>query len=139
MTEIIGNLWSHPADYRVVPTNGTLAGERLVMGAGVARQARDRFPGVDRKLGDYVARWGNRVFILQQERLVTFPTKHDWRDASCPALIRRSAGQLVELADKYDLRSVALPRVGCGLGGLRWSDVRTVLASLLDDRFVICS
>jgi hypothetical protein len=53
-------------------------------------------------------------------------------------LIKRSAGELVLLADKYPgyLR-ICLPRPGCGNGQLEWRDVKQVIRPILDDRFVV--
>jgi len=52
-------------------------------------------------------------------------------------LIRQSARQLVEMADKFGWGSVVLPRPGCGNGGLDWDDVRPILEAILDDRFTV--
>lgn len=50
--------------------------------------------------------------------LVTFPTKHHYRDNSDLDLIMRSAVQLKEIAAKFQLSKIYLPPVGCGLGKL---------------------
>jgi O-acetyl-ADP-ribose deacetylase (regulator of RNase III) len=136
--EQMGDLWAYPAEYRVVPTNGTLdARGRLVMGAGVAREARRRFPGLPEVLGAWVARYGNRPFRLLNEGLLTFPTKFDWRDKASLELVRASAVLLAEMVDKWGIKSVAMPRVGCGLGGLSWGSVSPILSPVLADRFVV--
>ena len=33
-------------------------------------------------------------------------------------------------ADRYGVKTIALPRIGCGIGGLDWEDVRPLLAGL---------
>ena len=53
-------------------------------------------------------------------------------------LIRRSARQLVALANKFGYREVLIPRPGSGNGKLSWEDdVKPVLAGILDDRFTL--
>ena len=54
-----GNMWTAyaTADLFLITTNSTIRQDgALVMGRGIARQARDRFPGLDRALGREIAR-----------------------------------------------------------------------------------
>lgn len=74
--------------------------------------------------------------IVLPWHLVAFPVKHHWRDRADLALIERSAGQLVELANLEGWQRVALARPGCGNGGLAWDDVKPRL-TCLDNRFVV--
>jgi hypothetical protein len=136
--EAVGDLWHYPAEYRVVTTNGVVLAGKLVMGAGVARQARDRFPELPKLLGTWVQLYGNRVFICRDEKLITLPTKEDWRNDSTFGRIERSLQQMVEVVNKFGIKSVVMPRVGCGLGGLSWDDyVRHMCEMALDDRFTV--
>lgn len=137
MREDVGDLWTYPAQYRAILTNGVVTGAGLVMGAGVALQAKQRFPHLPQALGRMVKLHGNRPFVLETEGIISFPTKHDWRKKSDIDLIRKSAVKMVDLVDRLRARSVALPRPGCGLGNLDWEDVKKVLAPILDDRFVV--
>lgn len=60
-----------------------------------------------------------------------------WACRSNLNIIRHSAEELVELTEKKKWDRVYLPRVGCGSGRLKWSEVRQVIGPMLDDRFVI--
>lgn len=63
-------------------------------------------------------------------KIVLFPTKYDWRDGSCPMLVRRSAERLRHYLDEHGLTECHLPRVGCGrgTGGLDYlKDIRPAL------------
>jgi hypothetical protein len=109
------------------------------MGRGIALQARERYPRIDYTLGKLVAACGNHVYVLQEEGIVSFPTKWDWCKQSDIELIKRSALEL-----SYLLRcalgpedTVLLPPPGCGNGGLTWENVKPVIAPLLDDHYIV--
>ena len=129
-----------------VTTNGiVMQNGKAVMGAGIAKFVRDTFPGVDSKLGDFLSKYGNRAFNLGTQeyegkkfRLISFPTKNDWKDKSDLSLIEKSANELVSISDKFDLKKVYLPAPGCSHGQLKWKEVEKKLSSL-DDRFTITS
>lgn len=141
MEEIFGDLWDVEADLRVVTTNGAVRGDgACVMGRGCAREAKERYPGVEYRLGDLLKEHGNRVMRLGRfdgVGLASFPVKHHWREEADPDLIARSAEQLVALADKFGYTRVLIPRPGCGNGWLRWGDIRPILAKVLDERFAV--
>jgi hypothetical protein len=62
-----------------------------------------------------------------------------WMAKSDLLLIEKSACQLSELTDQRGWQSVVLPRPGCGNGELSWTEVRSILSSILDDRFYVIS
>jgi hypothetical protein len=142
MIERAADLWTVPADVRVITTNGTVRRDgRAVMGRGCARQAALRFPRLPYLLGDALRTHGNRVHVFDSqalrasEGLVTFPVKHHWAERADLALIAASvaafAGQLLPGA------TYVMPRPGCGNGGLRWADVRPLLLGLPDSVIVV--
>ena len=150
MREAQGDLWGFAeygfADVVVVTTNGDVnAAGRAVMGRGCALQAAQRFPGLSEILASYLVRYGNRALVLLKAcepsdfSLVSMPVKHHWRNNADPALIVTSANQLVQMADKFEWRSIVVPRPGCGNGGLQWDDVKPLLEPIFDDRFTVVS
>lgn len=136
-------------DAIVIPTNWCLNSRgHAIMGAGVARQAKQRWPDLPARLGRLMVTATTHthpcvgLFAVGPnltERVITFPTKHDWRKPADIDLIRRCLPELVSIADSCpSWTTVALPRLGCGLGQLDWVvQVRPLLADLLDDRFVV--
>lgn len=129
--------WDKPL-WVVVPTNGeTKANGEAVMGAGVAREAARRFPALPKLLGSALRREGNKVYLWHFDTsfvLVTFPTKDEWSKRSSTDLIVASAHKLVELAIEHGAKTVVLPRVGTGCGGLGWAVVKSRIQDvLLDD------
>lgn len=55
--------------------------------------------------------------------VVNFPTKRHWTEDSILADIEVGLASLLGKVSEYDIRSVALPALGCGLGGLSWNEV----------------
>ncbi len=150
--EVKADLWTVCAEAEVEPartlrlitTNGHInrAG-RCVMGRGCALEARDKFPGLDRKLGRLIAEHGNRPMRLMKlpdgSHLGSFPVKHHWREDADPDLIEASARMLVEIADRFGYERIFLPRPGCGNGRLSWPSVRARIEPILDERFTVVS
>ena len=135
MTEISGDLWEQDG-YRVITTNGTINKRmRAVMGRGVAKQAATRYPNLPLALANRLWRTGNHTYVFTNYRIITFPVKHNWWEAADPALIERSAQELV--AGNLP-GTIYLPRPGCGNGRLRWEHVKPIIEPILvGDQFVI--
>lgn len=141
------NIWNFENDPHtviVITTNGMRKSNgEAVMGAGIAKQAKLRRPSLPRKLGECLQRAGNHLYYFEEYGLLTFPTKDDWRHNSLMPLILQSARELQNWwhttgKDRYT--RIILPPVGCGYGGLNWSDVKPALLKhwagdneLLDD------
>lgn len=133
-----GDIWqlaeSSSNSYVVVPTNLVFVpstnGKRLVMGAGLAKQASERYPNIQYDivkeyekhsyLGNFL--WEKLVHVLPCG-IIILPTKQHWKNASNLWLIVEGLKQLRKEMDSNPLlrESVILvPQIGCGLGGLNW-------------------
>lgn len=142
MKEIKGNMWRIDADVRCITTNGFVKKNgRAVMGAGCAKEARDKLNGIDIILGSTIKNYGNHVAKIYQTRnsiYLSFPVKHHWKQIADIKLIERSAKELVILADENkEWKHILLPRPGCGNGRLEWSQVKPIIEPYLDDRFFV--
>ena len=124
-----------------VTTNGVVkANGRLVMGAGIAKTFREKFPGLDLELGRKVKEYGNIPFVIYKQgtAIVSFPTKHHWKYKSDIGLIMNSAKAISKIASARFWTQVAVPMPGCGHGGLDWeTQVKPSIENILDDRFTI--
>jgi len=160
MNELRMDFWDAVGHWRCIPTNGNVnkAG-RATMGAGLAKQATKRFPGIDLLLGKAIRINGNIVQAIAQYDqkpgiialangapkmcgLVAFPVKHHWSEAADLSLIESSCKQLLDMAnsmqDKMMGCRIILPRVGCGNGGRDWiTEVKPILEMYFDERFWI--
>lgn len=136
MLEVTGNLWTYPADFRVITTNGSIRRDGLaVMGRGCAREATERYPTLQRELGLYLKQHGNRGRFFDKYNLFTFPVKHCWNEWADVGLIERSTVWFTRQLLKSC--SYVMPRPGCGNGHLSWDLIRPILEPLPDNVFVI--
>jgi hypothetical protein len=104
----------------------------LVMGAGIARQARDRFPGLALALGQKIEGFCGHLGTygaMPTEKLWAFQTKWHWKSPSSTRLIRTSARVLSKIARG----EVHLNFPGTGCGGLSTDAVRPVLEQELNN------
>jgi O-acetyl-ADP-ribose deacetylase (regulator of RNase III)/uncharacterized protein YwgA len=131
---LIGDLFATQAQSRVNTVNCI-----GVMGKGVALEFRKRFPAM---FEDYVARCERGDVRLGEPylyrdssgiRIVNFPTKNHWRSPSHLADIARGLDYFLTHAAEWGVRSVAFPPLGCGNGGLEWSEVGPLLYAKLHD------
>lgn len=106
------------------------------MGKGIALQFKQAFPA-NFKAYESACHAGavqpGRMFIFDSERLINpryvinFPTKRHWRGKSQLADIRSGLQALVGDVRRLGIQSIAVPPLGCGLGGLDWRQVRPLI------------
>ena len=103
-----------------------------VMGRGIALQFKKAFPDNFHVYADACARGGvrpGRMFVFETGALtnpryiINFPTKRHWRGNSRIEDIDAGLKDLVTVIRERDIRSIAVPPLGAGLGGLEWSEV----------------
>lgn len=104
-----------------------------VMGRGIALQFKKAWP---ENFKAYALACKNRdvkpgqMFVFETGQLtnprfiINFPTKRHWRAASRMEDIESGLCALVADIEKYDIKSIAIPPLGAGLGGLDWMQVR---------------
>ena len=146
MLEITGDIlnldsWSRKPTTReitlCVTTNGVVkTNGQEVMGAGTAKAFSLVYPKLPKILGQKLTCCGNQVHYLLTHgniHIISFPTKHHWRNSSDLVLIRNSIETLTELARLKPNCTFVLTRPGCGLGNLPWSTVKREISSILPD------
>jgi O-acetyl-ADP-ribose deacetylase (regulator of RNase III) len=106
------------------------------MGKGVALKFKMAFPD---NFNEYQKKCQNnelrpgKLFIYatgsisNPRYIVNFPTKRHWREKSRLEDISAGLKTLIEEIQRHDIKSIAIPALGCGLGGLLWPDVRLMI------------
>jgi O-acetyl-ADP-ribose deacetylase (regulator of RNase III) len=106
------------------------------MGKGIALQFKQAFPA-NFKAYETACHAGQvvpgRMFIFDNGRLlnpryvINFSTKRHWRGKSRIGDIRSGLKALLDDVRQLGVRSIAVPPLGCGLGGLDWREVRPMI------------
>jgi hypothetical protein len=123
------NIFYSQAQCLVCPTNAVGA-----MGAGLARGFRDKIANLfegyrshcrghePNKLVPYVFDDRSLPHVVY-----CFHTKRHWREHSNLSIIQTGLDKLHDWCVEYELPSIAFPVLGCGLGDLKWKDVKPLM------------
>jgi len=104
-----------------------------VMGKGIALQFKQAFPGnfniYERACKAGEVEIGRMLIVPMLDSsnpryIINFPTKRHWRGKSTLADIELGLEALVREIRDLGVKSIAVPPLGCGNGGLNWGDVR---------------
>lgn len=126
-----GNIIDSEAE-AVVNTVNTMG----VMGAGIALQFKKNFPENFREY-EAAAKSGlikiGKLFITETNRftnpkyIINFPTKKDWKHPSKLSWIKEGLGELRNFILEKNIKSIAIPPLGCGNGKLDWNEVKPLI------------
>jgi O-acetyl-ADP-ribose deacetylase (regulator of RNase III) len=126
-----GNLLEAPAEALVNTVNCV-----GYMGKGIALQFKQAFPANFKHYeaachaGDLVP--GKMMIhdnggLVNPRYIINFPTKRHWKGKSRIEDIESGLSALVADVQRLGIRSIAVPPLGCGLGGLEWRVVRPMI------------
>lgn len=139
-----GDILSSNADAIVNPCNTHGA-----CGAGLSRQLAEKWPWWVSDYKSMCASGRVQTGKVQMSRsvidglphIIHLPTKDDWRKPSKMTFIKDGLDSLVQLCEHEQLVSVAIPKLGCGLGGLQWPlvnmRIRASLSDIRTTKFVV--
>jgi O-acetyl-ADP-ribose deacetylase (regulator of RNase III) len=111
-----------------------------IMGRGIALQFKNDFPENFKAYEAACEReevQPGKMFVFETRTLtnpkfiINFPTKRHWRGKSRMEDIDSGLKALVEEIRTRSIRSIAIPPLGSGLGGLNWADVRPRIVQAL--------
>ena len=127
-------------DYVGITTNSILnkKGE-LVMGAGIAKTAKELFPQLPVLFGSQIKAKGvecKYYGLLLQGKFLAFQTKRHWKDKSSIDDVIRSINMLKHGAEKYPNKLFGIPFPAINNGGLSISSVLPYLEILPDNVIV---
>ncbi|OFX19299.1 MAG: Appr-1-p processing protein [Bacteroidetes bacterium GWA2_31_9] len=128
----IGNLLDSEAQ-ALVNTVNTVG----VMGKGIALQFKNMFPNnfkiyanacknKEVKVGELLVA-EEETLLKGKKIIINFPTKTNWRLPSEYKYIEAGLLDLVKVIKEKDIKSIAIPPLGSGNGGLDWNKVKVIL------------
>ncbi|GAB4181371.1 MAG: macro domain-containing protein [Wenzhouxiangellaceae bacterium] len=113
-----------------------------VMGKGIALMFKEAFPGNfkayaqackagDVKVGQMFTT--NTGSLIGPQWIINFPTKEHWRGKTQQAWIEQGLRDLRATVIDKQIKSIAIPPLGCGHGGLQWSVVKPLIEQTFAD------
>lgn len=111
-----------------------------VMGKGIALQFKETFPANYRQ---YVAACKRnevqpgKLLVIKEQTLsgekiiINFPTKTQWFQKSKYEYVEEGLKALVKVIIEHEIKSIAVPPLGCGNGGLKWEKVKLLIEKYL--------
>jgi O-acetyl-ADP-ribose deacetylase (regulator of RNase III) len=133
-----GNLLDSEAE-ALVNTVNTLG----VMGKGIALQFKNMFPNNFKLYANACKEKEvkiGKLLVTEEETLlegkkiiINFPTKTDWRLPSEYNYIEAGMSQMVKVIQEKNIKSIAVPPLGSGNGGLDWNKVKVIMEKYLSD------
>ena len=133
-----GNMMTSSAE-ALVNTVNTVG----VMGKGIALQFKEEFP---KNFLTYKAACSSgeltpgKLLITkelnsngEEKIIINFPTKLHWRNPSKYEYITEGLKELVKAISEHKIKSIAIPPLGCGNGGLDWNIVKGMIEEALKE------
>ncbi|MCP4491596.1 MAG: macro domain-containing protein [Gammaproteobacteria bacterium] len=108
------------------------------MGKGIAVAFKKRWPQMYfeyKKLCDTGKFKPGDVFLWEEngEYIFNLGTQKNWRSKATLDAITKSLEEMFKQAVYRNITAIALPRIGAGLGGLNWDDVKQIISTLGDE------
>lgn len=113
-----------------------------VMGKGIALMFKERYPANFKAYAAACERGEvqvGRMFVTESLELsgprwiINFPTKRHWRGRTRFEWVEQGLEDLCRVIIDRRIRSIAIPPLGCGSGGLDWGEVRPAIERALGD------
>ncbi|MCQ6521708.1 MULTISPECIES: type II toxin-antitoxin system antitoxin DNA ADP-ribosyl glycohydrolase DarG [Bacillus] len=137
ITYLQGNLFSLYDKVDAITNTVNCVG---VMGKGIALEFKKRFP---ENYKEYRVKCASKEltigqsfvyeipFHLQTKYIINFPTKKHWRHPSKVEYVEQGLDNLTTLIAEYNIKSIAMPALGCGNGNLDWKVVKPIIEEKL--------
>lgn len=112
-----------------------------VMGKGIALQFKQAYPNMFTEYQKACRReevQPGKMHVVETKSLfnpkfiINFPTKRHWKNRSRMEDIESGLADLINVVKHLKIKSIAVPPLGCGNGGLKWSDVRPKIESAFE-------
>ncbi len=109
-----------------------------IMGKGIAKEFRQRFSSMYKEYVKACKQGELRIGKLWlyrelDKQILCFPTKDNWKGPSKYEFIEEGLKELRRTYREKGINSLAIPPLGCGMGGLRWDKVKELIIQYLSD------
>ena len=126
-----GNIFNSECAVLVNPVNCV-----GVMGKGLALEFKNRYPAMFQiyKNACHTKELlpGRPMFVKGPNKsVILFPTKYHWKEKSKIIYIKDGLEAVSHYYKSFDIKSIAFPKLGCGLGGLSWEKVKPLMEQYL--------
>ena len=134
-----GNIFNQDVEAIVNPVN-TVG----VMGKGLALHFKRRYPEMFEEYkqlcnqkDEFYIGCINSYYSEDEDRyIINFPTKEHWRSPSKLEYIEIGLDTLHAVLEEKQIKSIAMPLLGCGLGGLKSDDVIDLIERKFDSTYI---
>lgn len=107
------------------------------MGKGLAYQFKVKYPEMNK---DYIKACRSHELVpgklhcykTEDRLIINFPTKNKWIEKSEIDYITSGLDELVKVIQAHNIKSIAIPPLGCGNGGLIWNEVKEAILQRLN-------
>ena len=130
--EVKGNLFDEP--YKEGDIYAHCISEDFEMGAGIAREFRERFPVFAEKkeffVNDYKPSKNRRLYVVKSDNILiaNLVTKKRYWHKPTYATIETSIWSLRKYVENHpEIKRIIMPRIGSGLDRLSWREVKVIL------------
>jgi len=114
-----------------------------IMGKGLALQFKKAFPNNYKiylaackenlfSIGDLIIT-NEESLLYGKKTIINFPTKTNWRKSSEYSYIQIGLKKLSQIINEQGIKSIAIPPLGSGHGGLNWEKVKKIMEENLAD------
>lgn len=136
LTEIKGDLFT--GKYQEKDIYVHCISEDFVMGKGIAKTFKQLFPELkakDRLIANYKREKYKRLLIVpcQKALVANLITKRYYYNKPTYETLKESLTELRGYVDKNEIKRILMPRIGCGLDGLKWEKVKVIIEEIFAD------
>lgn len=136
LTEIKGDLFAEK--YQEKDIYAHCVSEDFVMGKGIAKTFKQLFPELkvkDRLIANYRRRKYRRLLVVPCKKalVANLITKRYYYNKPTLETLEESLNELKEYAKDNGIKRILMPKIGCGLDGLKWEKVKLIINEIFAD------
>ena len=148
--EVKKDLFTMPNDYALAHCISA----DFTLGAGIAKEFNKRLNARQKLFqvfpNSWIYRWdktkekyrGGSIILFRDYTFFNLITKRNYWDKPTLTTIENSLLWMKEQCEAYDIKKLAMPRIGCGLDRQNWTDVKALIEKVFADtdiEIVVCS